>query len=179
MRQHFYSARNFILPIIDFFYPLFKRIMPLQTFRYAISGASNTVVGLVVFYVAYHYILGAKKLHLGFYAFEPYTTALIISFTASFLLGFFLMKYIVFDDSKTRGRVQLFRYLLVCVFNLTLNYVLLKIAVEALHIYPTFAQVGTTVIIIMVSYLAQRHFTFKKSIKPAYIEEDNKNDVLQ
>jgi putative flippase GtrA len=46
-------------------------------------------------------------------------------------------------------------------FNLALNYILLKILVERAHIYPVFAQVLTTCIVIMFSYLAQRHFSFR------------------
>jgi putative flippase GtrA len=57
--------------------------------------------------------------------------------------------------------VQLFRYLLLYVFNLGINYLLLKVFVESLHIYPTIAQVITTVIIVLFSYVAQRNFTFR------------------
>ncbi|MEE6187771.1 MULTISPECIES: GtrA family protein [Chitinophagaceae] len=179
MRQLFYSARKLIIPVIDFFYPPFKKLMPLQAFRYLVCGSANTLFGLAVFYVAYHYIFREEDFNFRIYAFESYTAALIVSFTASFLFGFFLMKYIVFDDSKIKGHVQLFRYLLVCSFNLLLNYVLLKVAVEGLHIYPTFAQIGTTAIIIIVSYLAQRHFSFrKKKVFPDYVEEEDHSKSL-
>lgn len=174
MRQHFFKVRDFILPIIDFFYPPFKRIVPLQTFRYLVCGAANTLLGLVLFYTSYHYLFKRDKVDLGFYAFESYTASLAISFTATFLLGFFLMKYVVFDDSQIRGHVQLFRYLLVCLVNLTLNYVLLKLSVEVLGIYPTLAQLATTGIIIILSYLGQRYFSFKKKVLPEYLDEDDK-----
>ena len=71
------------------------------------------------------------------------------------------MKYVVFTDSKMKGRVQLFRYFMLYVFNLGLNYVLLRLFVESFKIYPTFAQIITTVIIVLFSYIAQRNFTFK------------------
>jgi putative flippase GtrA len=54
-------------------------------------------------------------------------------------------------------------------FNLALNYILLKILVERALIYPVFAQVLTTTIVILFSYLAQRHFSFKAGA----IEEDS------
>ncbi|GAB3423476.1 hypothetical protein GCM10027516_22710 [Niabella aquatica] len=152
--------------------------MPLQTFRYLVSGSANTFLGLVVFYISYHYIFKAENFHFKFYAFESYTAALILSFTASFLFGFFLMKYVVFDDSKIRGHVQLFRYLLVCAFNLLLNYTLLKLAVEVLHIYPTFAQVGTTFFVAVASYLAQRHFSFRKKVLPDYVEDEQNDEPI-
>ena len=71
------------------------------------------------------------------------------------------MKYVVFSNSKMKGRVQLFRYFSLYVFNLGLNYVLLRLFVESLKIYPTFAQIITTVVIILFSYVVQRNFTFK------------------
>jgi len=78
------------------------------------------------------------------------------------------MKYVVFSDSNMRGSIQLLRYLMIYLFNLALNYILLKIFVEIFHIYPVTAQILATIVIIIFSYLAQRHFTFK--IKNA--EED-------
>ncbi|AHF14227.1 GtrA family protein [Niabella soli] len=172
MRKHLHKTRDFILPVIDFFYPPFKALMPLQTFRYAVSGAGNTLLGLVAYYITYKFILEGRDFHFSFYAFKSHVAALVVSFVVTFVVGFFLMKYVVFDDSRIRGRVQLFRYLLVCVFNLTLNYILLKIAVESWHIYPVFAQIGTTVVVVLFSYLAQRHFSFKKETEPSYLEED-------
>ncbi len=147
--------------------------MAIQTFRYLVSGSVNTLLGLVVFYVSYHYIFRAENFHFVYYAFESYTASLFISFGVTFIFGFFMMKYVVFDDSKIRGHVQLFRYLLVCLFNLTLNYALLKLAVEALRIYPTFAQIGATFFVAVVSYMAQRYFSFKKDKSiPDYVEDD-------
>lgn len=144
----------------------------MQTFRYAVSGASNTVLGLAIYYITYKFILREKDFDFGFYAFKSHNAALFISFCVTFIVGFFLMKYVVFDDSKMKGKVQLVRYFFVCMFNLVLNYLLLMIAVERFHIYPTIAQLGTTVFVILFSYLAQRHFTFKRANKPGYLDEE-------
>jgi len=46
-------------------------------------------------------------------------------------------------------------------FNLVLNFILLKILVEKAQVYPVLAQFLTTTIVILFSYLAQRHFSFK------------------
>jgi len=135
--------------------------MNLQTFRYAACGGVNTLTGLSVFYVAFKFILREKNLDLQFYVLEPYSAALFISFLISFPVGFFLMKYVVFPDSKTKGRIQIFRYLIAYIVNLILNYFLLRLFVEVLHIYPTIAQLITTAILIVFSYVFQRYFTFK------------------
>ena len=165
MRKHFYSARDLFLPVIDFFYPPFRRIMNLQAFRYAVSGASNTLVGLSVYIISFKWMLKEEILDIGFFAFESHVAALFISFCFSFPFGFFLMKYLVFSDSNLRGKVQLFRYFLVYLINLCLNYILLKLFVELFHIYPIPAQIFTIAILILFSYVFQRHFTFR--VKPA------------
>jgi putative flippase GtrA len=135
--------------------------MSVQTFRYAVSGGFNTVFGLTLYYVVYRFVLDEQDLHFGFYAFKSHIAALFIANCITIPVGFFLAKYVVFSDSKLRGRVQLFRYVLVCLFNLGLNYILLKLLVEQLHLYAPFAQVITIAIVILFSYMAQRHFTFR------------------
>lgn len=161
MRRHIHTARDLVLPLIDWFYPPFRRWMGIQTFRYAASGAANTAIGYVIFYISFKFIFRAQPADLGFFVFEAHSAALLLSFCFCFPFGFFLMKYVVFSDSNMKGRVQLLRYFLLYVFNLGLNYVLLKIFVESLKIYPTIAQVFTTVLIILFSYVAQRNFTFR------------------
>ena len=157
------NIRTGITAVIDFFYPPFRRWMPLQTFRYAAAGGGNTLLGFVVYYVAYHYLLGEQSLNLGFYAFKSHVAALLASFAVSFPVGFLLSKFVVFNDSNLCGRVQLFRYFMICLFNLALNYILLKILVEYFRIYPVLAQIITTAVVVVFSYLAQRHFSFRNS----------------
>lgn len=135
--------------------------MNLQTFRYAASGGGNTLLGLIVYYISYKYIFFEKVFQFSFYAFEGHIAALIVSFCITFPVGFFMSKYVVFSDSKMKGRIQLFRYFMICLFNLALNYLLLKVFVEKFDIYPVLAQVLTIAIVVLFSYVAQRNFSFK------------------
>jgi putative flippase GtrA len=173
MRRHIHNARDLMLPIIDFFYPPFRRVMNLQTFRYAASGGANTMLGFIVYFVSYEFILHKEELDLSLFAFKAHSAALFISFCVTFPIGFFMSKYVVFSDSTIKGRIQLFRYFMICMFNLALNFILLKILVEKAHIYPVVAQILTTTIVILFSYLAQRHFSFKAD---ADTEEDEAID---
>ncbi len=161
MRRHIHNARDFILPVIDFFYPPFKKFMSLQTYRYAASGGGNTLFGLIIYTVSYKYIFAGDVFDLGFYAMKGHIAALAASFLFTFPIGFFMAKYVVFSDSGMKGRVQLFRYFMICMFNLVLNYILLKIMVERFHIYPVMAQVITICLVIVFSYVAQRNYSFK------------------
>ncbi|MCX8019001.1 MAG: GtrA family protein [Chitinophagaceae bacterium] len=161
MRHHFFRIRDVILPVIDFFYPVFRAVLPLQTFRYLACGGANTLLGLAAYYVSYRYVFKETTFDFGLYALKGHVAALMVSFAITFPVGFFLAKYVVFSDSNLRGRIQLYRYFLICLFNLSLNYIILKILVEKMHIYPLTAQVITILIVILFSYVAQRNFSFR------------------
>ena len=151
-----------ITSIIDLFYPPFRRLMPLQTFRYAACGGMNTLLGLAAYFISFHYIFTKENFDLGFIVFKPHNAALFVSFIVSFITGFILNKYVVFITSNLRGRIQLFRYFIAFFLNLVLNYFLLKLFVERLHMEPFLSQVITTVIIVTLSYLTQKHFSFRE-----------------
>jgi len=135
--------------------------LPQQTFRYAVCGSSNTLLGFLIYTISYKFIFHERVFNVGFYAFKPHIASLIVSFLVNFPVGFILMKFVVFYDSNIRGRVQLFRYFFVFVSNLFLNYILLKVLVEYLYVNAILAQVIATAVVITTSYLLQRHFTFK------------------
>lgn len=154
-------AKKLIVGFIDFFYPPFRRFMPLQTFRYAACGGANSFLDIFIYFISYNFILHKQVLDLGFFAMKPHIAAFLISFCVSFPTGFLLMRNIVFTESTLHGRVQLFRYFLlvgICIF---LNYLFLKLFVEQMHIYPTIAKIFTTIIVVLFSYLTQKNFTFK------------------
>lgn len=136
--------------------------MPFQTFRYAACGGSNMVLDILVYYISYNYILNKQILDIGFIAFKPHIAALWMAFFISFPVGFLLSKYIVFSSSQLRGRIQLFRYILIVAINLILNYAFLKTLVEYLNFYPTIARIFTTCVLVIFSFLSQKHFTFKE-----------------
>ena len=154
-------AKKWIISFIDFFYPPFSRIMPLQTFRYAACGGGNTMLDIFVFFISYNFILHKQDLDLGLLVFKPHIAAFILSFCVSFPTGFFLMRNVVFPGSTLHGRVQLFRYFVLVVVCLLLNYVFIRLFVERWNIYPTVAKMLTTIIVVSFSYLTQKNFTFK------------------
>lgn len=141
--------------------------MNLQTFRYAASGGGNLVLGFLIYTLSYKFLFFGEEFNFGFYAFKGHVAALFVSFCITFPIGFFMSKYVVFNDSLIKGRIQLFRYFMVCIFNLALNYLLLKIFVERLHMDAILSQVITIVFVVIFSYLAQRNFSFKASGLPS------------
>lgn len=138
--------------------------MSIQTFRYLACGGGNTVLDIVLFYVSFHYLFGEQPVHVLGITIAPYVAALIVSFCITFPLGFALAKYVVFQESKLKGRIQLFRYAVLVSTCIILNYLFIKLFVEWCHIFPTVARILTTIIVALYSYVSQRRFTFK--VKP-------------
>ncbi len=147
--------------LVDFFYPPFKRIMPLQTFRYAACGGANTLLGLFIYWISLHYIFDNDVFYFGISAFKPHTAALFLSSGIAFCAGFLLNKYIVFVSSNLKGRIQFFRYGIAFFINLVMNYFILKLFVEVFLWWPFISQVLTTCVLIAISFIMQKHFTFR------------------
>lgn len=147
--------------ILDFFYPLFSKIFDKTTFRYAACGGTNTVFDILLFFVSYNYILHKQNFVLSSIVLTPHIGAFLLAFLVSFPTGFLLMRFVVFQESALKGRVQFFRYFITVTISLTLNYFFLKLFVERFHIFPTIAKIITTFIVIGFSYVSQKNFSFK------------------
>jgi putative flippase GtrA len=156
--------QQLLLSIIDLFYPPFKKLMPLQTFRYAACGGGNMILGLFLYYTLFHFAFNKENVFTFLGVFKAHNAALLISGCVSFCVGFLLNKYFVFISSNLRGRIQLFRYFLSFSTNLVINYFLLRLFIEVLKIEEFVAQLISTVIIVTISYLTQKHFSFKEEL---------------
>ena len=163
MRKLFVNTGQRICRLIDFFYPPFRKYMAIQFFRYGVSGVANMIFDWILYFLVYHTVLHQQMLHLGIVTLSSHIAALFITFPVTFLSGFLLQKYVTFSTSELRGRVQLFRYFLVLVANLLLNYLGLKILVEFIHVFPTPAKMLVTIVTTLFSYFSQKKYTFKKT----------------
>jgi putative flippase GtrA len=155
-------VKNLINAVIDFFYPFFRRFMPLQTFRYAACGGGNTILDITLYAISYNFIFKKQLVHtpIGINI-SAYIAAFLVSFAVTFPLGFYMSRTIVFPGSTLRGRIQLFRYFLLVVCCISLNYIFIKLFVEQCHLYPTVAKILTTLIVVAFSFITQKKFTFK------------------
>lgn len=153
--------RKAILSLIDFFYPPFSRWISQHTFRYLATGGSTFAAGIVIYYIAYNFVLKQQDIRVGGLLITAPIAALAIESVITFLIGFLLNKYLVFTQSNLKGRVQLFRYGSVVVTNIMLNYAFIKVMVEAFAFYPTIAKILTSVILAIFSYFSQKHFSFR------------------
>lgn len=149
---------------IDFFYikPIAK-IMPLQTFRYAVCGGSNLVFNWLIYALLYNFVIKTDFIDLGVVEMSRHIMAFVITFPITFLTGYWLQSRISFSGSPLKGSTQIFRYGLSVVGALLLNYLGLKLFVETCSIYAPVAQIIVSLITVVYSYIVQKHFTFRGS----------------
>ncbi len=88
-------------------------------------------------------------------------TAYIVAFCISTPFGFLMSRYIVFQESNLRGRVQMFRYLMTVGACIILTYIFGRFFHYTCGIYATPSNILTNAVVALFSYCAQRFFTFK------------------
>ena len=113
MRKLHQHIRKLILDTVDLFYPLFQKMMPLQTFRYAACGGFNTCLDITLFFISYNYILQKQPVHFGFLTIGAHIAAFLIGFCVTFPIGFYLSRYVVFQATSVAKREQLGKYFMV------------------------------------------------------------------
>jgi putative flippase GtrA len=163
MNKTFAGIGNFIGTKIDFFYPPFQKYMTLQFFKYGMAGTVNLVFDWILYFLIYNFVLQHEMLNLGMVTLSSHIATMTIKIPIVLFSGFLLQKYVTFSYSKLSGRVQLFRYSTVFFINLVINYLGLKILVDSLDFWPTPSNMIISGLTIFISYLSQKHYTFKTS----------------
>ncbi|QQT26214.1 GtrA family protein [Sphingobacterium spiritivorum] len=160
-RIHTTFKKNSIL-LLDKLHQSFFRFIPAKTFKYGFCGGSVSALNIFIYFISYNFILQKQIVQINNHiAVSPHIFAFIIAFAISFPIGFYLNMYVVFQEANRRKRIHLFRYFLVVLLCILLNYWLIKLFVEEFHIYPTPSAMLTTVIVTVVSYTLQKTFSFR------------------
>lgn len=159
------KIRNLIIHIVDSFYAPFSRYLPLETFRYGATGGMNTALDIFLYFIVYNFVIEKKFIDLKVVVVSPHIAAFLIVFPITFCTGFILAKYVTFTQSPLNGKKQLLRYGLSVSGSILLNYLLLKLFVEVFGIWATLSKILTTIVVIIYSYITQKHFTFRTSKK--------------
>lgn len=153
--------KNSILKFIDAFYFLFRRFLPLKTYRYAACGGSNLVFDIILYFIFYNFIFAKHNVDLHFVVLSPHIASLFFVFPITFVTGFLLQKFITFEESNLPWKVQIFRYFLVGMGALVLSYICMKILVDLFGFYPTPSKILTVFVTVAYSYFLQNRFSFK------------------
>jgi putative flippase GtrA len=167
------TISQIITKIIDFFYRPFSRYIPQQLFRYAFCGGGNLVLDWVLYFFIYNFVVGHELVYISvpfvFNLFSvssicltPHILTFLIVFPITLFTGFWLNRNITFTQSSLRGYKQLYRYILVVALNLLVNYLGLKLLVDVVGIYPTPSKMIITLFTVVISFFAQKYFSFRK-----------------
>ena len=153
--------KDVLLKIIDAGYFIFKNIIPLKTYRYAVCGGSNLVLDTVLYFICFQYILKKQNYDFFVVVLSPHIASLFFVFPITFMVGFLLNRFIVFPESKLSMSTQFIRYFSVGIFTLLMSYFLMKVFVDVFQFYPTPSRLLTTVTTVLFSYIMQNKFSFK------------------
>jgi putative flippase GtrA len=156
------ATRHIIVGIIDFFHKPFERWIPTTTFRYLACGGTNTVLNILIQFIAINFIIHKHPVHLyGDVRITPEVAAYAMAFCFSFPPGFIMSRHIVFPESNLHGRIQLFRYLLTTITFIFISYCLVRLFAYTNPDHPTISYTFVCIITAILSYISQRKFTFK------------------
>jgi len=153
--------KDFLIKIIDSGYFIFKKIIPLKTYRYAVCGGSNMVLDATLYFICFHFVLHKQNLDLFFFVLSPHIASLFIVFPITFCIGFLLNRYIVFTGSNLPLKAQFVRYFTVGILALLISYASMKLFVDILLFYPTPSRLLTIIITVLFGYIMQNKFSFK------------------
>lgn len=131
-----------------------------RIFRFLISGGISAGVDLAVFSIFYNLVFFKHTVHLYGWVLNPYSAALIISYTCGAVTSFSINKFFVFSDSRS-WQTQLLRFVPVNLLAFAANFVLLKFFVEFLHFWPTLGRAGSAVLVAFITFNLHKHFTFQ------------------
>jgi hypothetical protein len=109
---------------------------------------------------AYEYIFTNAKIELLEIDFKRENAALVLHFMIVIPYGFLMNKFIVFAHSKVKSSTQFIRFITLVIFNVLVNYLLLKYFIESLLVNPITAKVMISIGLAGFSYLYQQYFTF-------------------
>jgi putative flippase GtrA len=141
-------------------HPLFKNILSFPVFSYLVVGAANTLLNIGLFLLTFNFLQN----NAGFQVPFALEIATIVSFGITVLTGFWLNKNFAFvnsDKDKKQVQKQFGKYCLVAMQGQFSDYLITKALVVLLLINGSVAYIISTVIMLVVTFLLQKYFTFK------------------
>lgn len=156
------SLSESIVRFVDRFYirPV-AVLLPRQVFRYAVCGGVNLAFSWVCYFAVYNFLLDKRPADLRFIVVSPHIATMLLIFPVTFLSGFWLNRQVAFRRSPLPTGIQLVRYLLSVAGSVVVNYACLKFFVDLCGLWPTPAQMLSSFVTLVYSFLAAKYFTFR------------------
>ncbi|MBL7922720.1 MAG: GtrA family protein [Bacteroidia bacterium] len=139
-----------------------KNLLQSKIFRYFVSAGLATWVDITVYFLAFNYLYQKTDIDLfGKMVVSAPSASLLLSYTLGLLTNFTITKFLVFKESELSTHKQLFRYVLVALLILALNYLLMRFLIRQMDWYPTLARAFSAISIGVLSFMVHRSFSFK------------------
>ncbi|MCU7693973.1 GtrA family protein [Haoranjiania flava] len=160
LKKNKYTFHRLMLQMLDIFYPVFRKVMPKQVYRFLAVGGVCFLINIIVFHFSYHLYDSGK---FGPLPAPAYIAAFFTSLSITVLVGFYLNKNYVFRGSVLEKRTQFFRFCYSTVLEAIISYYLLRFFVEGLHWHPSLALIAGVAVIQTANYFIQKHYSFKRT----------------
>ena len=132
--------------------------------RYFLSAGVATMVDISMYFIAFNYIYQKNDILLfSSFTIAASTASLLLSYTMGLITNFIITKFLVFHESDLETHKQLFRYILVALVILALNYVMMRFLIRNLEWYPTIARAVSAISIGLLSFIIHKTFSFRVS----------------
>jgi putative flippase GtrA len=142
-----------------------QKLLKNQVLRFILSAGMGFLVDISVFYLFYHNLLVQKTYHIVFFTVRNSTLSLAISFFLGVVVNFIIAKYFVFAESQSSPSKQFFRFVSVAIIGFFANLAVLKLFIQALHMYPPVARIVAALSLFFASYFVHKFFSFSLSLR--------------
>jgi putative flippase GtrA len=143
---------------LDLPYPIFKRLMSFELYRYLAVGGICFLLNMMIFHIVYYYLLHYTPTENIF--FNNNLKSLLSSMCVTVPTGFYLIKNFVFS-SVLNEKKQFFRYSISSIASVFLSKKLLDFFIINLHLQVTIALLLSITIIQVGNFFFQRKVSFK------------------
>ncbi len=138
-----------------------QRMLAKPSVRYLISGGTATAVDIGSYFLMIHYVFKSPYVNVASLKMASPMVALAVSYSLGFVTSFSFTKFFVFKEAQGKTRYQLLRFASVALMVFVLNYLIMKVLIFALHVFPTVSRIISAAMVAIVSYMIHKHFTFR------------------
>lgn len=143
---------------------MLKAFSQSKVLRYFLSAGVATLVDVSMYFIAFDYIYEKIDIQVfNSFTISAATASLLLSYTMGLITNFLITKFLVFHESDLETHKQLFRYVLVAILVLVLNYLLMRFLIRNLEWFPTVARAVSAISIGVLSFIIHKTFSFRVS----------------
>lgn len=143
---------------LDFLYPVFRKFIPFELYRFLAVGGVCFVLNFAVFHLSYLYVF--RYWHHASFFLQPHFYALLASMSVTILVGFYMNKKFVFKGAVLGVSIQFRRFAISSFVLVIASKLLLDLMVIVWGWNLTVSFIANTVLIQTVNFLFQKRISF-------------------